>query len=151
MAGIVDIDVLKEGGAVWASFLDSGSIPELERPALATIRQALKAKFDASGKNMKRDGGIQILDESDQEALNNLFDKLAEYGLFIVPNGEIESWLKPLGASGHGPNWLVEIFEKMGEDPNSGAYLKPSEEDVWKFIERISVWFFNAGKKGRPK
>lgn len=151
VAGIVDIDVLKEGGSVWTSFLDSGSIPELERPALATIRQALKAKFDASGKNMKRDGGIQILDESDQEALNNLFDKLAEYGLFIVPNGELESWLKPLGANGHGPNWLVEIFEKMGEDPNSDAYLKPSEEDVWLFIERISTWFFNAEKKGIPK
>lgn len=151
VAGIVDIDVLKEGGSVWTSFLDSGSIPELERPALATTRQALKAKFDASGKNMKRDGGIQILDEQDQEALSNLFDRLAEYGLFIVPNGELESWLKPLGVSGHGPNWLVEIFEKMGEDPHSSAYLKPSQEDVWLFIERISGWFFNAGKKGIPK
>ena len=100
VAGIVDIDVLKEGGSVWTSFLDSGSIPEIERPALATIRQALKAKLDASGKDMKRDGGIQILEEADQEALNNLFDKLAEYGLFIIPNGELESWLKPLNASG---------------------------------------------------
>ena len=151
VAGIVDIDVLKEGGSVWTNFLDSGYIPEIERPALATFRQALKDKFDSSGKNMKSDGGIEILEESDQEALRNLFDKLAEYGLFIVPNGELESWLKFLGASRHGPNWLVDIFEKMGEDPNSGSYLKPSEGDVWRFIERISVWFFNASKKGLPK
>lgn len=151
VAGVVDIDVLKEGGSVWTSFLDSGSIPEIERPALATIRQALKAKFDASDKDMKRDGGIQILEESDQEALSNLFDKLAEYGLFIVPNGELESWLKPLNATGHGPNWLVEVFEKMGEDPNSDDYLKPTVGDVWSFIEKISVWFFNTQRKGIPK
>ena len=100
---------------------------------------------------MKRDGGIQILEEADQEALNNLFDKLAEYGLFIIPNGELESWLKPLNASGHGPNWLVEVFEKMGEDPSSEDYLRPSGGDVWSFIERISVWFFNAQRKGIPK
>lgn len=151
VAGIVDIDVLKEGGAVWTSFLDSGSIPEIERPALATLRQALKAKFDASNKDMKRDGGIKILEEGDQEALSNLFDRLADYGLFVIPDGELESWLKQLDASGHGPNWLVEIFEKMGEDPGSENYLKPVDGDVWSFIEKISVWFFNPKRKGIPK
>lgn len=151
VAGIVDIDILKEGGSVWSSFLDSGSIPALERNPLAAMRQALKAKFEASGKNMKRDGGIGILDEGDGEALQNLFDKLADYGLFVVPNGELESWLTQLNASGHGPNWLVEVFEKMGEDPNSHDYLKPSNDDVWGFIEKISTWFLNSRRKGIPK
>jgi len=151
VAGIVDIDVLKDGGSVWSSFLDSGSIPEIERTALATMRQALKSKFEASGQNMKRDGGIGILEEEDQEALQNLFEKLSDYGLFVVPNGELESWLKDLEATGHGPNWLVEIFEKMGEDPNADKYLKPNESDVWNFIENISKWFFNPRRKGIPK
>lgn len=151
VAGIVDIDVLKEGGSVWSSFLDSGSIPELEREPLASLRQALKRKFEESGKNMKRDGGIQVLTEEDQEALQNFFNKLSDYGLFVVPNGELESWLKSLGASGHGPNWLVEIFEKMGEDPNSTDYLKPSDGDVWNFIDGISQWFFDPRRKGIPK
>lgn len=151
VAGIVDIDVLKEGGSVWSSFLDSGSIPELEREPLASLRQALKRKFEESGKNMKRDGGIQVLTEEDQEALQNFFNKLSDYGLFVVPNGELESWLKSLEASGHGPNWLVEIFEKMGEDPNSPDYLKPSDGDVWSFIDGISQWFFDPRRKGIPK
>lgn len=151
VAGIVDIDVLKEGGTVWSSFLDSGSIPELEREPLASLRQALKRKFEESGKNMKRDGGIQVLTEDDQEALQNFFNKLSDYGLFVVPNGELESWLKSLEASGHGPNWLVEIFEKMGEDPNSPDYLKPSDGDVWNFIDGISKWFFDPRRKGIPK
>lgn len=151
VAGIVDIDVLKDGGSVWSSFLDSGSIPEIDRAALASTRQALKTKFEASGKNMKRDGGIEILEEEDREALQNLFDKLADYGLFVVPNGELESWLKSLEATGHGPNWLVEIFEKMGEDPASEGYLRPTDNDVWFFIESISKWFFNPTRKGIPK
>jgi predicted ATPase len=151
VAGIVDIDVLKDGGSVWSSFLDSGSIPELEREPLASLRQALKRKFEESGKNMKRDGGIQILNEEDQEALQNFFNKLSDYGLFVVPNGELESWLKELNVSGHGPNWLVEIFEKMGEDPSYSNYLKPRDGDVWNFVDGISKWFFDPRRKGIPK
>lgn len=151
VAGIVDIDVLKDGGSVWTSFLDSGSIPELEKQPLASLRQAIKTKFDQSGKNMKREGGIDILQEEDQEALQNLFTKLADYGLFVVPNGELESWLKQLQATGHGPDWLVEIFKKMGEDPNSPDFLMPSSDDVWSFIDGISEWFFNPRRKGIPK
>jgi len=151
VAGIVDIDVLKDGGAIWTSFLDSGSIPELEREPLALLRNALNQKFKDSGKNMKCDGGVEILKEEDQEALLNLFKKLSDYGLFVVPNGELESWLKDLGASGHGPNWLVEIFEKMGEDPDTLNYLKPSDGDVWSFIDGISKWFYDPKRNGIPK
>ena len=151
VAGIVDIDILKEGGVVWSGFLDSGSIPEIEKDSLAIIRGALKYKLDGTGKNMKRDGGVNILNDTDKEALQNLFDKLADYGLFVVPNGELESWLKSLKARGHGPSWLVEVFEKMGEDPNTSEYVKPSEGDVWEFLENISKWFFNPKRKGIPK
>ncbi len=151
VAGIVDIDILKDGGGVWTSFLDCGAIPELEKGPLATLRQAIKKKFDDSGQDMKRDGGVDILQEQDREALQNLFNKLAEYGLFVVPNGELESWLKQLNVTGHGPNWLVEVFEKMGEDPSSVDFLTPDEGDVWSFLDCISEWFFDPRRKGIPK
>jgi hypothetical protein len=57
-----------------------------------------------------------------------------------VRNGELESWLSSLGATGHGPNWLIDIFEKMGEDPESQDYLTPSDEDVWLFLGEIKKW-----------
>src|SRR5262249_31605341 len=66
-AAIVDIDVLKEGGSVWAGFLDAASVPEISRQALATSRASLKTRFDSLGRNMKREGGIEILDQSDRE------------------------------------------------------------------------------------
>lgn len=150
VAGIVDIDILKDGGKVWTSFLDSGAIPELEKEPLATLRKAIKDKFSQSGKDMKRDGGIDVLENGDKEALQNLFGKLADYGLFVVPNGELESWLKQLEATGHGPNWLVEVFEKMGEDPDLPEFLKPADDDVWSFIDDIAKWFLNPRRKGIP-
>ena len=148
--GIVDIDVIKEGGQVWSGFLESSFVPELEHQSLANLRNDVKRKFDASGKDMKRVGGVDILCDRDREAVNNLFDKLGEYGIFVVRKGELESWLPNLGATGHGPSWLIAVFEKMGEDPESLDYLKPSNDDVWSFIGEIKKWFTNPTRKGIP-
>lgn len=148
--GIVDIDILKEGGTVWTNFLASGFVPELWHQSLSTLRSKTKKKLEETGKDMKRDGGVNLLKDVDKEGLNNLFNQLNEYGLFVVREGEIESWLKNLEATGHGPNWLIEIFEKMGEDPDSNEYLKPFEGDVWSFIGEIKQWLTNANRKGIP-
>lgn len=149
-AGIVDIDILKEGGSVWSSFLESAFIPDIERSNLSTARAAVKQRFDQTGKDMKRAGGIQLLAAGDREATTNLLERLAEYGLFVVANGELESWLKSLGATGHGPAWLISVFEKMGEDPTSSAYLKPADADVWTFLGSMKRWLTNPRRKGIP-
>ncbi|HEY3137615.1 MAG TPA: AAA family ATPase [Blastocatellia bacterium] len=149
-AGIVDIDILKEGGAVWTSFLESAFVPEIERNSLSTARAAVKQRFDQSGKDMKQEGGVQLLAVSDQEAANNLFERLAEYGLFVVRRGELESWLRNLGATGHTPGWLISIFEKMGEDPTAPNYVKPTDDDVWAFLGQVKRWLTNPQRKGIP-
>lgn len=149
-AGVVDIDMLKEGGSVWGSFLESAFVPEIERNSLSTARSAVKQRFDQTGKNMKREGGIQLLAAGDREATNNLLERLTEYGLFVVPHGELESWLTHLGASGHSPAWLISIFEKMGEDPASASYVKPTDDDVWAFLGQIKRWMTNPNRKGIP-
>lgn len=148
--GIVDIDIVKEGGKVWTGLLESSFVPKLEHQSLANFRNDVNKKFEASGKDMKREGGVKILSDSDKEAANNLFDKLAEYGVFAVRGGELESWLPKLGATGHGPDWLIPVFEKMGEDPESLDYLKPSNDDVWLFMGEIKKWFTNPTRKGIP-
>jgi hypothetical protein len=149
-AGIVDVDILKNGGKDWTNFLAGGFIPTIEHQSLGGIRSSIKSKIDSTGKDMKNDGGVEILSGSDKEAANNLFDKLGEYGLFVVRRGELESWLQNLGAPGHGPRWLIDIFEKMGEDPDLETYLKPSDDDVWGFIGQIQQWFINPSRKGIP-
>lgn len=148
--GVVDVDILKEGGSVFTSFLQSGFIPDISHEPMSHLRSTVKKKLETTGKDMKRDGGIELLEDQDKEAANDLFDQLAAYGLFVVRGGELESWLKSLGASGHGPNWLIEIFEIMGEDPDKPDYIKPDDIDVWKFIGQVKKWLVNPARKGIP-
>jgi hypothetical protein len=149
-AGIVDIDVIKDGGSVWAAAMNGAFLPDLESQPTAQLRLAAKTKLEATGRNMKRDGGIELLSGADREALENLFRRLGEYGLFVVPGGELESWLKSLGASGHGPVWLVDMFTRMGEDPGRPDYIRSSDGDVWAFVASIKDWLANPTRRGIP-
>jgi hypothetical protein len=129
----------------------TGIIPKITQSALATTRSAIKGAMDMSGKDMKRDGGIDILGATqEREACKGLLRQLAEYGLFVVEGGELESWLKSLGVSGHGPHWLINIFEKMGEDPDATDYVKPTENDVWKFLGDVKSWLTDPLRLGIP-
>jgi len=148
--GIVDIDVLKDGGVVWQKPMDGAFVPSLSHAALAIERKALLNAFEATGKDMKRDGGVELLSDSDREACSNFFAKLAEYGIFVVPKGEIESWLKTLSVSRNKATWLTTIFQAMGEDPSAADYIRPSPGDVWDFIGEIRKWVANPTRKGIP-
>jgi hypothetical protein len=46
--------------------------------------------------------------------------------------------------------WLIDIFIKMGENPDDANYLKPSSGDVWDFIGNVKEWIDNP-KKGIPE
>ena len=149
-AGIVDVDVLKDGGVNWINLLSSANVPAISHNALATMRSALKQAMDNTGKDMKRDGGIAILPQAEQEAAKNLLSQLGEYGIFVVPGGELESWVKSLSVTSHGPSWLISVFEKMGEDPDSENYVKPAPDDVWAFISYVKSWLIDSNRKGIP-
>lgn len=129
-AGVVDVDVLKEGGANWTNLLTSADVPPISHASFASMRSAVKSAMDATGKDMKRDGGVAILQASEKQAAEDLLDQLRQYGIFVVPGGELEAWLKTLGATGHGPAWLIDIFERMGEDPSSASFVRPNTDDV---------------------
>ncbi|MBD8871940.1 AAA family ATPase [Rhodanobacter sp. DHB23] len=149
-AGIIDVDILKDGGTTWTNLLSGANVPNISHGSLATMRAAIKQAMDATGRDMKRDGGITILSPTEQEAAKNLLSQLGDYGVFIISGGELESWLKHLGASGHGPSWLISVFEKMGEDPNAANYLKPSDNDVWVFMQQLKNWLADPNRKGIP-
>lgn len=148
--GIVDIDVLKDGGQEWTKVLTSAFIPGASHQSLHTQRQTLLSLFNATDKDMKREGGVDLLTGSNREACENLLAQLREYGVLIVPDGELECWLPSLGAAGHASKWLIETFEAMGDAPESENYLTPSQGDVWDFIGLAKRWLVNVDRKGIP-
>ena len=149
-AGIVDVDILRDVGKNWTDFLEGGCVPKLGRDALAVSRNSVKCKLEATGKEMKRAGGLDLLDESDKEAAQNLCGQLREYGLFIVEKGELESWLPELEVSSRKSNWLIEVFQKMGEDPGSEPYVRPGSDGVWAFLKQVKLWLSDSERKGIP-
>ena len=149
-AGVVDVDVLKEGGANWTNLLSSADVPQLSHGSFATLRAAVKSAMDATGKDMKREGGLAILSSAEKQAAEDLLTQLRQYGIFVVPGGELESWMKSLGASGHGPAGLIDVFERMGEDPSNPNYVRPDTGDVWAFLRDIRSWLVDPTRKGIP-
>lgn len=148
--GIVDIDVLKEGGAAWTSLLGGANVPDILLSSMSTLRASVKLAMDSTRKDMKRDGGVEILQGPELESAKNLLQQLADYGILVVPGGELESWLRHLGVGKHGPSWLIGMFEKMGEDPTLASYVKPSNVDIWSFMQKINSWLMDPTRKGIP-
>jgi hypothetical protein len=138
-AGIVDIDILNDGGTNWKNFLEGGYVPEIERHSLSQGRALIEQRFRTKNLSIKK-GGITQLADADREAALNVLERLAEYGLFIVPHGEAEDWLPHLGVSGQKERWLPRIFEKMGDDPLDLSYVKPAGGDVWQFLAQVKRW-----------
>jgi ABC-type cobalamin/Fe3+-siderophores transport system ATPase subunit len=150
-AGVVDIDVLKDGGAEWMKPLKSAFIPEASHTSLQLARKSIYDVFKATTKDMKRDGGVALLAKPDQEACQNLFRQLAEYGVFVVESGELESWLSHLKVERNKRTWLVSMFERMGDDPTHADYVNPGAGDVWDFVGKISKWVGNSTRQGIPE
>ena len=150
--GIVDIDVIKEGGDVWNKVLNGIYLPELSHNFYRTGRQTLKQAFDQiSGKDMKRDGGVNLLNDSEKEFCLDFFKHLSDYGCLVVPVGEIEKWLESLDIDRGKSSWLRNIFEKMGDNPDLDEYVRPASGDVWDFIGEASKWINDPNKKGIPE
>jgi len=93
-------------------------------------------------------GGIKQLGKEDQAAANELFDQLRQYGIFVVRNGEVESWLSNLGVKSKKAAWTVEMLERLGDDPSNAAYVKPAADDVWDFTREVVRWVKDPGRKG---
>jgi hypothetical protein len=58
--------------------------------------------------------------------------------------------VKDLGVTGHGPAWLISIFEKLGDNPDDASYIKPAPSDVWAFVSQVKSWLVNSNRKGIP-
>lgn len=149
-AAILDLDILKDGGKEWTELLEAAGVPQAMHGSLQVLRKQVHDAFVATNKDMKRDGGVDLLDKEQREAANNLLDQLESYGIFIVRGGELESWLSHLSVPRNKTNWLTAVFEKMGDDPDSSGYVKPASGDVWAFVSRIAAWTGDPARRGIP-
>ena len=79
-----------------------------------------------------------------------LIRSLARYGVFVVPYGEVQSWLPGLNVKARKDRWLAAMFERIGNDPEEAGYVTPRRGDAWGLLGRISKWIKNPMRKGMP-
>lgn len=147
-AAIADIDFVKDGGKNFTDWLTAAHVPGALHQGLGTERSAIDTCLKNTGRNMKTDGGVSLLRGGDKEAAEHFFEQLEAWGVFIVRGGELENWLPELNVTGKKTDWTVATLDRLGSDPSDAEYVKPTESDVWAFMERVVNWIKNASRKG---
>ncbi|WP_263389776.1 AAA family ATPase [Ruegeria marisflavi] len=151
--GIVDLDVLAEGGENWAKQMRAVGVPEVRRRTFETARQSVfellrGVSTDGKQKNYKQRGGVTLLSGGEKDAAEALLSDVEDYGLLVVSQGELESWLSNIEVDRDKHGWLRSIFDALGSDPNDANYVKPGDADVWGFLGRARSWFADPARKG---
>ena len=150
-AAIFDFDVLMEDDfkQIWKMLFTSKSKLRALQENRAKIKNLMKSK----GKKELKKKGVNNFSQNEQEIIQQFLNKMAEFGIFFVPIGELECWLSYLnvGGSNDKPKWLTRVFEKLGSDPNDKCYVQPTNDDVWEFIKKVKSWVENENRFGIPQ
>lgn len=88
--------------------LDNSSGEYLTDKEIGCIRSAISTVSKL--KSIKDYGDAAIPAGDAKNAFNQLNDTLRKNNIFLVPVGELESFVKEVG--GHGPEWVNEVLEK---------------------------------------
>ena len=150
VAAVYDIDFVKDGGTPSTKRLNAAGIPNGMHQSLNTMRTTIKSTLEAKHPQYKRNGGIGLLKDGELATAEAYLGQLEDYGIFLVPRGEVECWLGLFGIKGHAAEWLIPMFERMGEDGSDPDYVTPGTDDVWAFLQSIRKWLLDPERRGMP-
>lgn len=166
-AAILDADVLFESKLT--VMLDAAQVDPTIRDGWLKQRDGLRDKIakrlgvdlnqpedgpkGKAKKKLQLKGAIIAgLKTSEKKVLANLLSSMAEYGVFVVPVGELEDWLTPLGLKPPPDDmkakWLREALDQLGQDPESESYVRPGKDDIWAFMRSVNAWILNPKREG---
>jgi hypothetical protein len=83
-AAIPDIDFVKDGGKTWTEWLTAAQIPTALHTGYGQQRAAINDALRQTGKDMKTQGGLNLLDAANRIAADQLFANLEDFGIFPV-------------------------------------------------------------------
>ena len=115
--------------AIINQILDSGSNADLSNREVKDIREAIStiSKWDG----IKHSGVAAIPAGNATASFRNMDQLLRARGVFIVPVGELECFIKEVG--GHGPEWANTVLERY---PNLDDEIYAS---ITSFIESMNL------------
>jgi energy-coupling factor transporter ATP-binding protein EcfA2 len=146
-AAIVDLDTLfKEE---FADLMSACSVPEASIKGFGQIRGEIKGQIKRQGVDYKT-LGISCIGSGSREAAEQLLGNLREYGIFVVPVGEVECWLRGLNVRVNKADWAAAMLDRLGADDAPGTEAQPGSGDVWAFVRSVAQWLRARHRKGMP-
>lgn len=154
-AVIVDLDVLLQDQ--WGPFFDLCGVDGTTKAELGEERRACGEILDSMGvlghgantiKRCKAEG-VAGLAGADLERVEAFLARLAQYGLFPVPVGELERWLLQFGLTNK-QTWVTDMLARLGV-AGGPAYVEPGMGDVWGFVESVASWIEDPVRLGIPQ
>jgi hypothetical protein len=153
-AAICDFDALLPSSNALGMLMKACGVPNevkqhilAERDEMHTASALLPitAQDKLGGHEFDQDGSYSK--HTDRVRLPNLLANLAEYGLFIVPSGGLESWNMEAGIKGHGSSWVTDLFNRMAGEEAIRA-LVDTDKGPQKFLNSIREWVDNPVRLG---
>lgn len=153
-AAIIDLDAVATASG-WDAIYEMMNL----QPTIAYGFEQLRSRCESylkqasvlkSGQKAYKVQGIDAFGGIERQDLEQFVNGLAEYGVFIVPVGELERWLSGLTSPVTRRKWLSAIFGALGSDPGSSDYVRPGHDDVWAFVDQVANWTRDSNRKGLP-
>ncbi|WP_298855599.1 AAA family ATPase [uncultured Aquimonas sp.] len=145
---VADLDMVQEGAL--GELLKACGMPDGVWQSKRDVASRVADICRREGVALKR-VGVEGAPLQVRDALRVLVRELQEWGLFLVPVGELEHWLPDLEiASRTKRGWLYGLFDKLGGDPASDEYVRPTGGDVWAFLGGIATWVADQRRSGMP-
>ncbi len=148
-AVVIDFDIFN-GNEDFKHLVRDIGAPNSLAQGWCHTKSLISQQLEQSGVDYKKHGLSAVKNSETTAGLQSLMQSLKQYGVFIVPNGELESWLSATGVepTANKKHWLMSIFEKLGDDPNAADYVRPTNDDVWQFIREVAAWINDPNRAG---
>jgi hypothetical protein len=148
-AAIVDLDAIRSPQK-WVSLFTAAGMDLALRDTFNARRDAARKILKTEPASRVKKEGLGAFSKKDRKFLEGYLEELAEYGIFVVPVGVLESWLKELEIPSGKSKWVAHLLERLGTDRDSPTWVEPEDSDVWAFIDRISRWVADPDRRGIP-
>jgi hypothetical protein len=146
---VIDFDIVNDTEDLKLLLRDL-EVPAPLAQGWCQTKALLVQRFDAVSMEHKRRGLRAIVDPELLSATRSLLTAMQGYGIFVVPNGELESWQPAPGIepTSNKKLWLMNAFAALGDDPVAAGYAHPADDDVWSFVRSISAWINYPNREG---
>ncbi len=146
-AAIVDLDTIWSDHR-WVSLFEAVGMDVETRDSFNKARNDCRLILTEYESARLKAEGLDALSDERRTVVARFLEDVSRYGVFVVPVGELESWLKYLDIEASKSSWVHELFDRMGTTPESESWVGPGQDDIWAFIDQIAAWVSDSNTAG---